>query len=143
MELCQPSTKTIVVSLIAFFALIGVLVSAAGTYVVYRFRTCNFEKHERLLDISGYDFEIEETSCTLTVLPGSLIGITIYRHGDQNGTTVTSYFPQRGDPLPSFSVSNDQIIVSAPRSLDDYSLNYFDGKMLEYHVRPPNPIAAK
>jgi hypothetical protein len=128
----------VVVGLVGFFALIGVLVSAAGTYAAYRFRTCVPQlRHEKLSDISGYDFEIDETGCVLTFLPGSLIDVKIYRHGDNNWMILTSYFPERGDPLPSFNVSDDRIIVSAPNMPGDFKLNYFDGKVIEYRIGKP------
>jgi hypothetical protein len=134
----RQSAKFIAICLVGMFAAIGVLASAAAAYVTYRFKTCGPQlRHEELSDVSGLDFEINETSCIPALLPDTAIEVSVSDPHDRNDrypNTVLEYVPNRGDPLPSIAVSGDTITISAPAMRQKFRMNYWRDKVVKYEV---------
>ena len=94
----------------------AIIVSAAAAYILLSFvglvprpDTCSTQTKERIRNLFGFDFEIEETRCD-TLVKDAAVSVFITKFGENKNALIFKY-----DPIPEYNGLNYSAILPSVR----------------------------
>jgi len=147
-HMLKKNTKVILI-LSTYILLPGAVFGCALVlpFILLFWHACDVVYAQNLTDISGYDFEITETSCDAIAKWGE-VSIAAAPTGHQPKTEIFNYDPIAGRPFPTIRVSADRrILISVPDiyeirvrlfQLGDVPITYDIGDIVYPKASQPN-----